>query len=202
MNLEPVTGEALKTRLTVRHDFPAEVAAPRPRALVDDHWRLAMGNLTAYLADGVGLVRPDFSDPAPEVRASIDIAAPPAAVFRALTEPEGLNQWIAAAATVDLRVGGSMSFGWSYEVDGRTVAPVSRILEIVPNERLVMDWPDWRGDPSVPRQTIRWDLQAIPSGTRVTLTHTGFVRAVDIGDYGFGWAEFLSRLRTCVEQTR
>jgi hypothetical protein len=70
-----------------------------------------------------------------------------------------------------------------------------RILELVENERLVTDWPDWRGDRSVPLQKITWLLESIGEQTRVTLIHSGFVRATDMSDYPFGWGFFLSRLQ-------
>ncbi len=69
------------------------------------------------------------------------------------------------------------------------------ILEMVPNERLVTDWGDWRGDPDVPPQTITWLLEPAGAGTRVTVVHGGFVRAADISDYPFGWGSFLAELK-------
>ena len=70
-----------------------------------------------------------------------------------------------------------------------------RFLELVPNETLVTDWADWRGDPSVPAQTISWHLETVGEQTRVTLVHAGFVRTVDQSDYPFGWGEFARKLK-------
>ena len=95
--------------------------------------------------------------------------------------------------------GGRYSYGWSYQVDGREVTGgPSRILELVDNEKLVADWPDWRGDANVPIQTITWTLEDDGDATRVTLVHSGFVRAADWSDYPFGCGGFLSALEKAV----
>ena len=97
-------------------------------------------------------------------------------------------------------MGGRYSYGWSYDQGGKKVegGPLS-ILELVENEKLVTDWPDWRGDMSVPMQKITWLLESIGKQTRVTLIHSGFVRTADTSDYPFGWGFFLSRLQLVAE---
>jgi uncharacterized protein YndB with AHSA1/START domain len=196
-NGSPVTG------LTVRHVVTGTLPGPRAPELLDDLWKLAMGNLAAHLAGGDGILRPDFADPRPEIRLSILIDAPPAAVWRALIEPELMNRWIASAAEVDPRVGGRYGFGWSYEIGGRSVSGgPTTILDLVPNETLVLDWPDWRGDDSVPKQSVAWHLTPEGIGTRVTVVHAGFTRAADISDYPFGWGSFMSQLKAAVETER
>jgi len=186
------------TRLAVRHELTRTPSEPRSRELVDDFWRLAFGNLMAHLAGGAGIVRPDFADPRPEIRLSIVMDAPPEAVFQALLDPEALRQWVGATAPeVDPRVGGVYRYGWKYPIEGREVegGPMT-ILELVPNRLLVTDWPDWRGDPTVPLQRIEWHLAPEGAGTRVTLVHSGFTRTADISDYPFGWGHFLGALET------
>jgi uncharacterized protein YndB with AHSA1/START domain len=186
--------------LTVTQSFDGTLPFPRPEHLADDHWRLAVANLFAHL-DGSDVVLPDYADPAPEVRRSILVAASPAAVFRALTEPALLNRWFAADARVDLRVGGWLDPGWAGEAQrtepGDPGAPgegALRILELVPDHRLVLAWPDWRGSPDVPMQRVSFELTPEGSSTRVELVHSGFVRAVDRSDYLQGWAGFLGAL--------
>lgn len=62
-----------------------------------------------------------------------------------------------------------------------------------------ISWPDWRGDKSVPDQRVLWTLSPEGAGTRVELVHDGFVRAVDVSDYPFGWGWFLSRIGAVAE---
>jgi uncharacterized protein YndB with AHSA1/START domain len=188
--------------VAVSHRFPAIPAGvPRFPHLIDDLWRLTLGNLFVFLIEGAPAILPDYTDDEPIVRSSIFIAAPPEKVFRALVEPTLLEKWMGGKPEVDLQPGGKYVLGWSYEVEGRTVAGgPTRIIDLVPNRRMVTDWTDWRGDPSVPQQTIAWDLEAEGAGTRVTLTHSGFLRTADISDYGMGWGHFLSQLKSTSEE--
>ncbi|MBK6423328.1 MAG: SRPBCC domain-containing protein [Gemmatimonadetes bacterium] len=190
------------TALTLTHRVDGDLGMSRARELIDDHWKLAMGNLQAHLAGGEGLMLPDYRDPAPEVRLTITIAAPPAKVFRALVEPEAVNRWFGStAAVVEPRVGGAYTLGWRYQVDGREVAGgPTRILEFVPDRKLTLDWPDWRGDATVTGQQITFLLEPAGGGTRLTFIHSGFGRAADVSDYPFGWQYFLGTLRTEAER--
>jgi uncharacterized protein YndB with AHSA1/START domain len=91
-------------------------------------------------------------------------------------------------------------YGWQYKVADRDMAGgPTKILELVENERLVTDWPDWRGDPAKPSTTVTWLLETVGDKTRVTLIHGVFERAADISDYGPGWNHFLGRLKELVE---
>lgn len=189
------------SELAVTHSFPDEPASvPRLRHLIEDLWRLSLGNLFMFLHSGAPAILPDYADQSPMVQSSIFIAAAPEKVFRALVEPDLLAKWMGGTPAVEPRAGGKYVLGWSYEVEGRTVAGgPTQILELEPNKRLVTDWTDWRGDPSVPQQTIAWDLTPEGGGTRVTMTHSGFLRPVDISDYGMGWGHFLRQLKAASE---
>jgi len=190
-----------RTQLTLRHRFPARPPEPDGADLVDDMWRLTFGNLDAHLRGGEGIVLIDHSDPAPEVRASILIDAPPERVFSALMDPGALDQWIAGAAAVEPRIGGRYTYGWRYTVgDREVVGGPTRILDLVENERLVTDWPDWRGDESKPPTRVAWLLERVGTQTRVTVVHGTFPRAADVGDYPFGWQDFLGKLKSLVEK--
>lgn len=190
------------SKLAVTHTFAALPEVPRFKHLIDDLWRMHFGNLYAFLKNGAAAIRPDFADPDPVVRASIFVAAPPAKVFRALIDPAMLDKWMGmgGSASVEPVKGGRYDLGWSYEIEGRAVAGgPTRILDLVENRLLVTDWTDWRGDPAVPQQTITWELVPDGDGTRVTLTHSGFLRTADISDYALGWGGFLDQLRAIAE---
>jgi uncharacterized protein YndB with AHSA1/START domain len=188
--------------LTVKQSFAGTLPYPRPAHLAEDHWRLAIANLFAHL-DGSAVSLPDCDDPAPEVRVSLFVAARPATVFRTLTEPALLDRWLASSARVDLRVGGAIDLGWSGGGDGETPGEGAlEILELVPDRRLVLAWPDWRGSADVPMQRVSWELTASGAGTRVELRHTGFVRAVDRSDYFQGWAGFLGGMARVAASAR
>lgn len=177
------------------HVFAEAPAINRAREMVDDLWRFNWGNLAAHIAGGQGKLLVDYGDPDANVALSIFIDAPPSAVFRALIDPDKIQQWFGVAAAVDPRVDGDWHLKMSFEKDGKTVeSKPMKILEYVENERLAVSWPDWRGDASVPNQRVLWVLKPEGAGTRVDFVHDGFVRAVDISDYPFGWGYFLSRI--------
>jgi len=179
-------------KVTVRQTFAGALPVEKASALVDDHWRLVFGNLFGHL-DDASVVLPDYAQPTAEVRLSLFIEAPPNAVFRTLTEPELLNRWLAMGARVDARVGGGIDLGWSGAEGADSGFPL-RILELEPDRRLVISWPDWRGRTDEPDTRVSWDLVPENGGTRVDFLHDGFQRPVDRSDYQQGWQDFLGGL--------
>ena len=194
--------EANQCKVTGEHQFETTPEGIRVVEMIDDHWRLAHGNLCVWLNGGTGLCLPDYDDPSPTVKQSIWIDAPRDMVFKALITPELMKEWLwAENARVEAYEGGEYSYGWEYTINGEKVAGgPTRILEYVENEKLVTDWPDWRGDETVPTQRVTWLLADDADGTRVTLIHEGFIRATDISDFPFGWGDFLGMLKSTLEQ--
>ncbi len=184
------------TKIAVTHVFDALPAGARAEAMVDDLWRIHTGNLLAYLSGHANPFRADFSDPSPTINCEQIIDASTERVFAVLTEPEYIKQWFPAPApVVDPRVGGDYGFGFSFEKDGETISPPPmKILAFEPNAKLSITWPDWRGDPTVPDQTVTWILEDLGGKTRLTLQHTGFIRTTDVSDYPFGWQHFIRQI--------
>ena len=200
VTIEVTPKEGGGSRVDTTSRFPSLPDLPRARELIDDLWRFHLGNLKALTEGGKHLLLPDFGDPTLEVRQSIHIAASRAAVFRALVDPEMLNEWtMFGKPDIDARVGGKYSYGWVYEADGRTVhGGPTRILDMEQDTRLVTDWLDWRGDDTNNCQRITWLLEDEDGGTKLTLVHDGFVRPTDISDFPFGWVGFLDGIRDAV----
>lgn len=200
--VSPEDKDAQKSHLQITHDVFGELPFASPRHAIDDWWRLATGNLMSHLEDNGHAVLPDFTRDTAEVVVSIEIAAPPAKVFRTLLDPALMTRWLGTVARVD-RATGEYSYGFKYEVEGKTVhGGPTRILELVPDEKLVTDWPDWRGDDTKPKTHVTWALAALPPDgkrTRLTLTHAGFAHPVDRSDYQQGWWYFLEQLRSVSE---
>lgn len=190
---DPENGEASVVKGT--HVFAEAPAIDRAKELIDDLWRFNWGNLSAHLAGGQSKLLVDYNDPSPKVALSTFIDAPPTAVWRALMDPDKIQKWFGVAADVEEGVGGSWQLRMEIERNGKKErAPKMRFLEYVENERLVLSWADWRGDPNVPDQRVVWALTPEGGGTRLNLVHDGFVRAADISDYPFGWGYFLPRI--------
>ncbi len=161
---------------------------PADLSMLDDFWFLSLENLRRAVAgNDQAVVRLDFSaDMRGDVRHSVTIDAAPEAVWKALTEPEQLNRWIASNAVVEPRVGGRYELGWG--------GP-ERILELVPNERLAT------ADPTqVEAQTvITWTLAGSGGRTTLTLVHSGFAPDQDNSGLYRGWLNFMSWLKSMVE---
>jgi len=130
--------------------------------------------------------------------ASVEIAASPARVFRALTSDD-ITRWWGSAETYqttrwtgDLRVGGT----WVAEGIGRD-GPFSvsgEFLEVDPPRRLVHTWrAGWDGNHPT---TVTYRLEPIDGGTRVTVRHEGFGDRVDsCRGHSDGWELVLTWLQ-------
>ena len=137
-----------------------------------------------------------------QVTASIEIAAPPERVFRALTSEEIVDWWVRPGVfdtrvwTGDVRVGGrwrasGMSRGQPYTLEGE-------YLEVDPPYKLVHTWRLAGLDE--PPTTVTFILQRIADGTRLTLVHSGFSSSDRCLNNQGGWEsslrQLLDRLRT------
>ncbi|HYB16017.1 MAG TPA: SRPBCC domain-containing protein [Streptosporangiaceae bacterium] len=105
----------------------------------------------------------------PEVTRSIEIQAPPSAVWRWLSSPEALRRWLSPTLEIDLRVGGR------YRLLGpdEETRISGTVLELVPEGRLVLSWLEEGADWTYPARLVIC-LTATGAGTAVTLTHDGF----------------------------
>jgi uncharacterized protein YndB with AHSA1/START domain len=102
----------------------------------------------------------------------IDIAAPPEAVWRAITDPElTARYYYGGSFEADLRAG--CPYRFVNHTEGDRVDIDGEILEVEPGRRLVMSqhflWePELRAEPST---KITWELLPIPTGTRLRVIH-------------------------------
>jgi uncharacterized protein YndB with AHSA1/START domain len=137
------------------------------------------------------------------VKAEIEIAATPERVFHSLTDPSELAAWWGSDDMyrtfdwkVDLRPGGKWS-ALARGVDGTDMTVDGEYIEVDPPRRLVHTWrPSW-DDYLV--TTVRYDLEPLATGTRLTVTHTGFGDhdAIATGT-GEGWKLVLEWLATAL----
>jgi len=151
------------------------------------------------------------------VIAEIFIAAPPARVFQAISDPNQLPKWWGQdglyrvnKSTMDVRPGGK----WRSEgvgADGTTFYVEGEYLEVDPPRRLVHTWLGSYGPPIT--TIVRWDLEPHtvhglhPSGPRSSGTGT-LVRVRQEGfaghhesavSHGEGWKRVLGWLQVFVE---
>jgi uncharacterized protein YndB with AHSA1/START domain len=185
------------THLVVTQELERAPEVERPADLLEDHWRLAFGNLFGHLF-GAPVVLPDHrAGASTRITLERELAAPPERVWRALSEPAELERWLAVRARVDLGQGGGYDLGWGEApADGSWPFP---LREAEPGRLLTLEWPDWRGRPGVPATLARFELEAAGAGTRLVLRHGPFPRPTDRSDYLQGWWDFLEGLAAVVE---
>lgn len=107
------------------------------------------------------------------VALEVQIAVPPERVWRVLTTPEGQSQFVPGAERVEFeaRLGGAFEWSGIVEAGGRYTMRGS-VMEFDPPHLLVLAW-EWQNS-GLPETVVRFTLDPIESGTRVSLLHSGF----------------------------
>jgi len=130
---------------------------------------------------------------ATDITKSILIDAPASVVFRALTDEKELVQWMPRRAKMDARVGGEYEFNFYSAARNSETNAKGKILELVPNRRLVYTFEWSRDGPGALPTKLSWTLEEGPEGkTRVTLVHSGVGK--DAFTINLGWGYYLDAL--------
>ncbi len=120
---------------------------------------------------------------------SIVIAAPLEVVFAHLVDAERMVSWMGERADLEPAPGGR----FAVDIDG--IPFRGEYLEVDPPHRVVVSW-GMAGSVDLPpgSSRVEFTLTAIPSGTALSLNHTGLpdTRA---RTHGQGWGHYLGRLR-------
>jgi uncharacterized protein YndB with AHSA1/START domain len=129
-------------------------------------------------------------DEALVIRRETRVAAPPAAVFALLTDPEKILRWMGTEAQLDPKPGGL----YLLNVTGARFARGS-FREVVPVHRLAYSF-GWDGSELVPpgSSLIEIDLIEEQNGTLLRMTHSGLPNAEQCAAHTEGWTHYLGRL--------
>jgi len=152
------------------------------------------------------------------ITGEIFIAAPPARVFEAITDPKQMARWWGARdfyrikeSKADVRVGGK----WSSDgvgADGKPFRVEGEYLEVDPPRLLVHTWiKSWEGPDTT---VVRWELepqsvhglhpngpQRAGTGTLLKLRHEGFAGNIEAArKHGEGWRLVLGWAQAFVEK--
>lgn len=139
-------------------DWADAVAHDSGSAVLYTFWSLAIANLVDHLEGRELTPKADFTSP--DLRAHVDIAAPPDAVFDSLMTPAEYRRWSSVNVDIEPRVGGRWAMG-GFEVNDEP----AKILELEPGRRVTIDWGS---------MVSTWDLEGSGGKTRLTFVHSGF----------------------------
>jgi uncharacterized protein YndB with AHSA1/START domain len=155
---------------------------------IGDFWTHVLEGLRSWLEHDRSYELMDYGDlPVGDVRLTVEIAAEPANVFNALTNPAQMDRWISQKAKIDLKPGGEIDYGWGG-------GPL-KILEIDPGKKLSYSWQM----SDQPETVTTWELDESRGGTRVTIVQSGFAPDRSSEDYYIGWHKFVYRLKAMLE---
>jgi uncharacterized protein YndB with AHSA1/START domain len=152
------------------------------------------------------------------VQVDIFIAAPPARVFQAISDPAQTPQWWGSKglyqitkSEADVRPGGKWSTS-GIGADGTEFTVSGKYLEIDPPRLLVHTWnPSYS---NLHETTVRWELEAqdvhglhtqgphrVGTGTLVRIRHSGFAGSVEACErHGEGWRRVLGWMQAFIER--
>ena len=117
------------------------------------------------------------------IRITRVLGAPPAAVFRALTDARQIAAWSGQSARIGRRPGGrfEMFDGWA----------TGRVVVFRPPSRFAHTWrvDEWK--PGYDDSLVEWRLARAPRGTRVEVIHSLLPTPKEARDHKGGWVEFV-----------
>ncbi len=140
---------------------------------------------------------------------SMDVPAPPHAVFQAFTTADGFKSWAVAVARIDLRTGGEIES--SYDPKAAIGDPDNirnQIVTFIPDHLLVIrniQAPKgFAGQGEFQKTVTVVEFDPIAGGTRVRLTNTGYGAGPEAqtvyGHFEWGNAYTLAELRKRFEK--
>ena len=133
--------------------------------------------------------------------AETEIDAPPSRVWRALTDPDLIEQYMFGARVVtDWQPGSSIV--WKGEYEGKAYEDKGQVLEVVPERRLRMThFSPLGGEDDVPENyhTLTYELEAENGTTHVSLSQDNNSSADAAEHSRANWEKMLAGLKATVE---
>ncbi|MET9227975.1 SRPBCC family protein [Lentzea sp. NPDC003310] len=146
-------------------------------------WSLSLANLVEHVEGRPVFALCDFSTP--EQKVEVDIAAPPADIIHALTDPDVFARYFGARCSIEPHVGGRWAMGDDLEDEH-----AAKILAL-DEERFAIEFPDG--------MVTSWELAASEGKTRLTFVQSGFdVSSPPYGSW-LGWLSGFADMRRMLE---
>jgi uncharacterized protein YndB with AHSA1/START domain len=134
--------------------------------------------------------------------ADISIHAPAAKVWKALTKPELIKQYLfGTEVTTDWQVGSPITYKGEWK--GKAYKDKGKVLQIEPETLLVSTfWSSLSGLPDVPEnyKTVTYKLSAKGGITRLTLTQDNNDTEEEANHSKANWNMVLGKLKELLEQ--
>ncbi|MGW6934825.1 SRPBCC domain-containing protein [Lentzea sp. NPDC054927] len=151
--------------------------------IIQTYWPLVLANLVEHVEGRPVFGFCDFTTP--EQRFETDIAATPAAIIDALTDPDVFARWFGARMEIEPHVGGRWTMG-SLETDENA----AKILAL-DEEHFILDFPQG--------MVASWELKGSEGRTRLTFVQSGFDTANPPYGPWMGWLSGFADLRRMLE---
>ena len=136
-----------------------------------------------------------------EAVARTDVAAPPERVWKAMTDPDQVAQYMMGSRVeTDWKPGSPIT--WSGEWEGKPYQDKGRVLAAEPVRLLeVTHYSPLTGDADVPENyhILRYELVQAGSGTAVSLTQDGCESEEQAAQFSHNWHGMLDGLKKVAE---
>jgi uncharacterized protein YndB with AHSA1/START domain len=142
------------------------------------------------------------------IEREIRLHAPPAVVWRAVSEPEQLAGWFSDAAVIDARPGGRGAFTFEQRATHAPVVIPITVQRLDPPRSWAYSWMQPPGSEPRPDNSllVEFHLEPEGDGTRLQVVEAGFltidwsdeVKASYADEHSSGWETHLEHLRQFV----
>jgi uncharacterized protein YndB with AHSA1/START domain len=134
------------------------------------------------------------------IQSSVTVDADAESVFRALTEPEALEHWLATNVESDARTGGHFRYEFEFDDPAQNNVQEGEYVAVEDSSRVALPWTFGFS----PKQTtVEYTLSPEDGATRVDFTHSGFEEGEPwdgvFDRFTGGWQMFLGGLKSYVE---
>ncbi len=139
----------------------------------------------------------------------IKISQSPEKIYRSLLKPSAITQWWEAATAIIIEdVGGIYAISWGADIDEPDFTTVSKILEMVPNEKLSMAYVSYTSKfgemPFKAEMEVQFKISKIDStGSELEVVQSGFPVEKIADDYYngciSGWENVLVGIKNFCE---